>query len=126
MDLHEDIRVDSSTLVNRNVTVCGRRTSVRLEQPMWDALEEICRRERKLLNQIATDIDQRRRASNDGESSLTAAIRVYIMKYFWQAATERGHQHAGHGVLPKGNMPTVQRKAGRPVTQRRPVPVSVG
>jgi predicted DNA-binding ribbon-helix-helix protein len=83
-----------STLINRNVTVMGRRTSVRLEQPMWDALEEICRREHKVLNQLVTEIDQHRH-----ESSLTAAIRVTIMSYFRTAATERGHLRAGHGGL---------------------------
>jgi|GEM_PF-1807188 predicted DNA-binding ribbon-helix-helix protein len=85
-----------STLINRNVTVTGHRTSVRLEQPMWDALEEICRRERKVLNQLVTEIDNNRQ-----ESSLTAAIRVTIMLYFKTAATERGHVRAGHGVLRK-------------------------
>jgi predicted DNA-binding ribbon-helix-helix protein len=70
----------------------GRRTSVRLEQAMWDALEEICRREGKVLNQLVTEIDHIRR-----ESSLTAAIRVTIMLYFKIAATERGHVQAGHG-----------------------------
>ena len=35
----------ASTLVNRNVTIGRRRTSLRLEPAMWDALEEICRRE---------------------------------------------------------------------------------
>ena len=85
-----------STLINRNVTVTGRRTSVRLEQPMWDALEEICRRERKIMNQLVTEIDQSRQ-----ESILTAAIRVTIMRYFKDAATERGHLKAGHGSLRK-------------------------
>ena len=86
----------ASTLINRNVTVMGRRTSVRLEQPMWDALEEICRRERKVMNQLVTEIEHSRQ-----ESSLTAAIRVTIMLYFKNAATERGHVRAGHGALRK-------------------------
>ncbi|HSR71382.1 MAG TPA: ribbon-helix-helix domain-containing protein, partial [Kiloniellales bacterium] len=34
-----------SSLVNRNVFVGKRRTSLRLEPAMWDALAEICRRE---------------------------------------------------------------------------------
>jgi predicted DNA-binding ribbon-helix-helix protein len=86
-----------STLINRNVTVMGRRTSVRLEQAMWDALEEICRREQKVLNQLVTEIEHARH-----ESSLTAAIRVTIMLYFKLAATERGHMQAGHGQISRG------------------------
>jgi predicted DNA-binding ribbon-helix-helix protein len=96
MDQHASRNLVPSTLINRNVTVMGRRTSVRLEQPMWDALEEMCRRERKVLNQLVTEIEHNRQ-----ESSLTAAIRVTIMLYFKNAATERGHLRAGHGVLRK-------------------------
>jgi predicted DNA-binding ribbon-helix-helix protein len=84
----------ASTLINRNVTVAGRRTSMRLEPAMWDALQQICNREGKTLNQLVTAIDRQR-----VESSLTAAIRVYLLRYFSAAATDEGHRLAGHGVL---------------------------
>jgi len=42
-----------STLVSRNVVISGRRTSVRLEPEMWDALREICQRERSTIHQVA-------------------------------------------------------------------------
>ncbi len=83
-----------STLVNRNVTVGGRRTSLRLEPAMWDALEEICQREEMSQHELCAMIDERRRAS-----SLTAAIRVFIVNYFRAAATEEGHANMGHGRL---------------------------
>ena len=82
-----------STLVSRNVTVAGHRTSMRLEPAMWDALVEVCRRERWNIHQICTSID-----ANRSESSLTAALRVFIMDYFRAAATEDGHVRAGHGL----------------------------
>jgi predicted DNA-binding ribbon-helix-helix protein len=66
-----------SSLVARNVVVDGRRTSVRLEPAMWDAVREIAEREGKTVNALVTDIDRQRR-----ESSLTAAIRVYALVYF--------------------------------------------
>ena len=84
----------ASTLINRNVTVAGRRTSMRLEPAMWDALQQICSREAKTLNQLVTEIDRQR-----VESSLTAAIRVYLLRYFSAAATDEGHRLAGHGAL---------------------------
>lgn len=84
----------TSTLVNRNVFVGARRTSLRLEPAMWDALAEICRREDMTLHQVCALIDERRRAS-----SLTAAIRVFIVNYFRSAATEEGHASIGHGAL---------------------------
>lgn len=82
----------ASTLVNRNVFVGARRTSLRLEPAMWDALAEICRREDLTMHQLCALIDERRRAS-----SLTAAIRVFIVNYFRSAATEEGHASTGHG-----------------------------
>ena len=81
-----------SSLVNRNVTVAGRRTSVRLEPAMWEALRHICRREKRSLNDLVTEVDQARTIS-----SLTAALRVYLLKYFLAASTEEGHRRAGHG-----------------------------
>jgi predicted DNA-binding ribbon-helix-helix protein len=87
----------TSTLINRNVSLGGRRTSFRLEQGMWDALDEICHREALGLGALFERIDQRRR-----ESSLTAAIRVYILSYYRAAATEVGHASAGHGRLRGG------------------------
>ena len=83
-----------STLVNRNVFVAARRTSVRLEPAMWDAFAEICRREELSQHELCGLIDERRHAS-----SLTAAIRVFILNYFRAAATEEGHAGIGHGGL---------------------------
>lgn len=83
----------ASSLLSRNVTVAGRRTSVRLEPKMWDALSEICQRERLSTHDICTVIAARRSAS-----TLTAALRVFVMDYFRAAATEDGHIRAGHGL----------------------------
>lgn len=90
----EHVRASStrSTLVNRNVTVAGHRTSIRLEPAMWEALRQICEREHKPCNELVTEIDRQR-----VESSLTAAIRVYLLRYFSAAATDEGHRLAGHG-----------------------------
>ena len=79
-------------LSNRNVTVNGRRTSMRLEQEMWEALREICRREDLTVHELCSLIDDRR-----GLSSLTAATRVFTLMYFRAAATDEGHATAGHG-----------------------------
>ena len=82
-----------STLINRNVTVAGHRTSIRLEPSMWDALTRICERERKSMNEIVTLI-----ARNRHQSTLTAAIRVFLLGYYQAAATDEGHRRAGHGL----------------------------
>lgn len=82
----------SSTLVNRNVTIRGRRTSLRLEPAMWDALHEVAQREGASVHDICSRVEFSRQ-----ESTLTAAIRVFILAYFREAATEQGHSLAGHG-----------------------------
>ncbi len=84
----------TSTLVNRNVTIGGRRTSLRLEPALWDALDEACRREGMTRHELCTTIDRPGRAS-----TLTAAVRVFIVSYFRAAATEDGHANIGHGTL---------------------------
>ena len=83
---------DVVMLLNRNIYLNGQRTSLRLEPAMWEALEEICRREQKTVSGLCAFIESQR-----GSSSRTAAVRVFILRYFRAAATESGHLAAGHG-----------------------------
>ncbi len=69
-----------STLLNRNVWIGRRRTSLRLEPAMWRALEEVARNSGLTVHEVCTLIDQRRR-----ESSLTAAVRVFLLSYYRDA-----------------------------------------
>jgi predicted DNA-binding ribbon-helix-helix protein len=89
-----------STLVNRNIVAERGRTSMRLEPELWDALSEICRREHVSPSELCRRIE---RAGIPG--GRTSAIRVYILRYFRAAATEAGHEAAGHGTrsAPAGN-----------------------
>ena len=52
--------VQTSPLVTRNVTVSGRRSSVRLAPDLWEALNEIAKREGRSVHQICADIEQAR------------------------------------------------------------------
>src|ERR1700753_2041919 len=72
-----------SWLVIRNFVVAGHRTSVRLEPAMWDALQDITRRQQVTIHDLVTIIDRERTAS-----SLTAAIRVYIVDFYRTAALQ--------------------------------------
>lgn len=82
-----------STLVSRNITVLGHRTSVRLEPEMWAALSDIARRERTSIHNLCSLVQLKKVK----ESSLTAAIRVFLLLYYRAAATEEGHLRARHG-----------------------------
>ena len=74
----------------RNVVVGGHRTSVRLEPVMWDALQDIARARGLRLNDLVTEIGEQRRAA-----SLTAAIRVYIVDFYRNAAARRTRRARG-------------------------------
>jgi len=87
--------MSDNLLVSRNITVLGRRTSIRLEAQMWSALREVADRERCSIHELCSLVATRRRTG----LSLTAAIRIFLMLYFKAAATEEGHARAGHGGL---------------------------
>jgi predicted DNA-binding ribbon-helix-helix protein len=81
-----------SSLISRNIRVSDHRTSIRLEPEMWEALNEICERQNMRMNDLCTIVSQNKKE----HASLTAAIRVFIMRYFRSASTEDGHENAGH------------------------------
>ena len=84
-----------SSLVIRNVVVAGRRTSVRLEPMMWEALHDIARRRETSLHRLVTEIDRDRTAS-----SLTASIRVYIVGYYRSAAAQAEWERPATELVP--------------------------
>ncbi|HPF78783.1 MAG TPA: ribbon-helix-helix domain-containing protein [Alphaproteobacteria bacterium] len=94
---------NKSSLVSRNITVLGKRTSVRLEPEMWREMKNISERENCSIHDLCSLISLRK----SKRTSLTAAIRVFLMLYFRAAATEEGHQKAGHG-----NFQNMKRRAG--------------
>ena len=79
-----------SRLVSRNITVNGRRTSMRLEEACWEAIDQICTHEGVNLNVLCSAIDQRTRSS-----SRTAAVRAFIVTYFRDLAMDHGLLNAG-------------------------------
>lgn len=64
-------------MIKISVLIAGKHsTSVSLEQEFYDALLEICRKEKQSLNQLITYVDENRRTEN-----LSSAVRIYILKY---------------------------------------------
>jgi predicted DNA-binding ribbon-helix-helix protein len=82
-----------STLQSRNIVVAGRRTSMRLEPDMWRALADIAEREERSLHELCTMVHRLRR-----RSSLTSAVRVFILSYYRTLAGDlEGHGSGGTG-----------------------------
>ena len=84
--------MSASRLINRNVTSTGGRTSMRLEPELWSALEEICHREGMTLAGLVKSIELR-----GHPGGRTSAVRVFVLTFFYNAASEDGHRAAGHG-----------------------------
>ncbi len=69
-----------SSLVTRNILINGRRTSIRLEPELWDALAIIAKRHGAQINSICTEI-----ATTYSDSSFTSAVRIYIFRHLMTA-----------------------------------------
>lgn len=73
-----------SVLTSRNLAVFGRRTTVRLEDEMWAALNAVAEGEDCTVNEIAGRIYRQKK---EGQS-FTSAIRVFLMLYYRNAARQ--------------------------------------
>jgi predicted DNA-binding ribbon-helix-helix protein/CheY-like chemotaxis protein len=69
-----------------NLVICGRRTTVRLEDEMWEGLKEVAEREGCSVNALASRIYSQKKS----DDNFSSAIRVFLMLYYRDAATESG------------------------------------
>jgi predicted DNA-binding ribbon-helix-helix protein len=76
--------------VKRSFSIGGHRTSISLEPPFWSALKEVATRERLPLAKLVGTIDK-----NRGDSGLSSAVRIWLLKYF-QARDENRPAAGGH------------------------------
>jgi predicted DNA-binding ribbon-helix-helix protein len=67
-----------SRLIRRNVVAAGMRTSMRLEQAMWDALHEIAGHEETSINELVARIGR----SSADRLTRTSAVRVFIINFY--------------------------------------------
>jgi predicted DNA-binding ribbon-helix-helix protein len=63
----------------RSITIARHRTSVSIEDEFWDALNELARRENRSVADLIAEID-RKRSGARAETSLSAAIRLHVLK----------------------------------------------
>lgn len=85
----------SGELTGRNVRIRGRRTSVRLEPEMWEALYEVAALENCSIHDLCGAVDDMRAPA----ASFTGALRVFLMEYFRNAArTNRMVSHVQKSV----------------------------
>jgi len=70
-------RVIGSDRIRKNVTIGNRRTSVSLEAQVWNGLSDICNREEIGMDALCTRVAECRK-----ESSMSSALRVFLLTYF--------------------------------------------
>ena len=64
----------------RSITIARHRTSVSLEDEFWTALAELAAQDGKSVAALVGEIDKRRAAHAGAGASLSAAIRLYVLK----------------------------------------------
>jgi len=79
---------------------------MRLETELWEALAEICTRERRDINHRVRQLEG---VGHDG--GRTSAVGVFVLQYFRAAANESGHLATGHGPLEQRVAPSFARHA---------------
>lgn len=66
----------------RSVRVCGHDTSITLEEPFWEELQNIAQEKGQSLNRIISAIDEHR------SGNLSSAVRVYILRHLQEKLAE--------------------------------------
>jgi len=61
----------------RSFSIKGHRTSISMEAPFWDALQQAAAMEKITLAGLVARIDAAR-----GEAGLSSAVRVWVLDYF--------------------------------------------
>ena len=66
-----------STILKRSVKVNRHKTSISLEDPFWEGLNEIAQLKNVSIARLLEQIDQGRTGRN-----LSSAIRIFVLAYF--------------------------------------------
>ena len=67
--------------LKRSFAIKGHRTSISMEAPFWEALQQAAGLEKSTLAGLVAVIDE-----NRGDAGLSSAVRVWILDYFRKRA----------------------------------------
>ncbi len=71
--------------VKRSFTIDGHRTSISLEAPFWDALQDVAKAKRIPVAQLVQTIDRDR-----GDGGLSSAVRISLLEHYRSASRKPG------------------------------------
>ena len=63
----------------RSITIARHRTSISLEDAFWEALSRLAKADGRSVADLVSEID-RQRETRRSKTSLSAAIRLYVLK----------------------------------------------
>ena len=63
----------------RSITIARHRTSISLEDAFWQALSRLAKTDGRSVADLVSEIDRRRETSRS-KTSLSAAIRLYLLE----------------------------------------------
>jgi predicted DNA-binding ribbon-helix-helix protein len=67
-----------SSVIKRSVVLLGRKTSISLEQPFWEAFKAIASEKGVTLSGLLEEIDSQRKRS----CNLCSAVRMFVLSYY--------------------------------------------
>ena len=83
------LNLNTGTLSSRNIRIHNRRTSIRLDDRMWKALNEIARIEGCTIHDLCTAVYDYK----DADTGFTTALRVFLMNYYRVTAQQPDSMH---------------------------------
>jgi predicted DNA-binding ribbon-helix-helix protein len=75
----------------QNFEIAGKRTSLRLEQPFWEALKFCARRRGVSLDELVASVIR----EGQGRATMASTLRVFMIEYFHALANGR-QENAAH------------------------------
>ena len=95
-------QMQSRERLRKNIFVGPRRTSVSLEILVWEALVDVCLREELTLDEICTEVENRRLSS-----SMSSSLRMFLLIYY-RYLVEMAETRGG---MARGGQPNALREA---------------
>lgn len=81
-------------LCNKNIKISEKRTTLRLAEAEWQAIDDICDKERISKNELITIIN----ANKNKQISLTSSVRLFCLIYLNEVLLRQTQQQRYKGT----------------------------
>ncbi len=75
--MQDAAKVLTGTAIRKNISIDDRRSTIVLEQPVWDGLLDICRWEGLSLDELCETVVSKR-----ADSSMSSMLRTTLLEYY--------------------------------------------